>query len=77
MELKEFTYELPRSLIAATPTSNRAAARLMVVHRESGEICHREFSSLGDFVRAGDALVLNDAGFSRAPSRPEGKRRKG
>jgi S-adenosylmethionine:tRNA ribosyltransferase-isomerase len=60
MELKEFFYELPRSLIAATPAADRAAARLMIVDRKSGEIGHASFASLGKFLRPGDVLVLND-----------------
>lgn len=60
MELNEFTYELPRSLIAAYPTEDRAAARLMVVLRHGGEIRHTRFSALGEFLRPGDLLVLND-----------------
>jgi S-adenosylmethionine:tRNA ribosyltransferase-isomerase len=60
MHLKEFMYELPRSLIAATPAADRAAARLMVVDRKSGEIGHTGFASLGKFLRPGDVLVLNN-----------------
>jgi len=60
MELKEFEYELPPSLIAAHPREERSAARLMVVRREEGEIVHSEFSALGDFLQPGDLLVFND-----------------
>jgi S-adenosylmethionine:tRNA ribosyltransferase-isomerase len=60
MELKEFMYELPRSLVAAVPAADRSAARLMVLDRKSGEIRHSSFASLSDFLRAGDLLVLND-----------------
>jgi S-adenosylmethionine:tRNA ribosyltransferase-isomerase len=60
MELKEFTYELPDSLIAAFPTRERAASRLLVVRRRSGEIIHSAFSELATFLDPGDLLVLND-----------------
>jgi len=60
MELKEFMYELPRSLIAAYPSAERAEARLMVVRRNTGELFHSDFSELGKFLDAGDLLVLND-----------------
>lgn len=60
MELKEFMYELPPSLIAAYPSKDRADARLMVVRRETGEFFHSDFSSLGQFLHTGDLLVLND-----------------
>ncbi len=53
-------YELPRSLIAAVPAADRAAARLMVVERETGAIRHSRFAALGDVLRPGDLLVLND-----------------
>ena len=60
MELKEFMYELPRALIAATPAADRSAARLMILDKKSGRITHAEFSSLADFLCPGDVLVLND-----------------
>lgn len=71
MELKDFTYELPRSLIAAYPSEDRAAARLMVARRDTGELCHSDFSSLGDFLNPGDLLVLNDTKVFRARLRGE------
>lgn len=60
MQLKEFMYELPGSLIAAHPSPERQAARLLVVKRRTGELVHGSFSALGDFLRPGDLLVLND-----------------
>ncbi|HEY3306503.1 MAG TPA: tRNA preQ1(34) S-adenosylmethionine ribosyltransferase-isomerase QueA, partial [Candidatus Binatia bacterium] len=75
MELKEFMYELPRSLIAAAPAADRAAARLMVVDKTSGEIGHGDFSSLGRFLRAGDVLVLNDTRVF--PARLRGEKESG
>ncbi len=68
-------YELPRSLIAADPSEDRAAARLMVVERKSGELCHSHFSSLGDFLSPGDLLVLNDTKVF--PARLLGKKESG
>ncbi len=75
MELKEFMYELPRSLIAATPPADRASARLMIIDRKSGRITHGEFSSLGDLLRPGDALVLNDTRVF--PARLRGRKESG
>lgn len=60
MDLKEFNYELPPSLIAAYPSREREAARLLVLNRKNGEIVHSSFSALGDFLNAGDLLVLNN-----------------
>jgi S-adenosylmethionine:tRNA ribosyltransferase-isomerase len=60
MNLKEFDYELPDSLIAAFPSREREGSRLLVIRRATGEIIHSVFSDLGDFLDAGDLLVLND-----------------
>lgn len=68
-------YELPRSLIAAYPSKARAAARLMVIQRRTGEFCHVEFSGLGDFLDPGDLLVLNDTRVF--PARLKGKKESG
>ncbi|MGH7767932.1 MAG: tRNA preQ1(34) S-adenosylmethionine ribosyltransferase-isomerase QueA, partial [Candidatus Binatia bacterium] len=53
----------------------RASARLMVVERESGEIRHAEFASLGDGLRPGDVLVLNDTRVF--PARLRGEKESG
>jgi len=60
MDLKEFDYELPESLIAAFPSREREGSRLLVIRRATGEIIHSVFSDLGSFLDAGDLLVLND-----------------
>ena len=60
MNLKDFDYELPDSLIAAYPSREREASRLLVIRRDTGEIIHSVFSDLGNFLDAGDLLVLND-----------------
>ncbi|MBM4264756.1 MAG: tRNA preQ1(34) S-adenosylmethionine ribosyltransferase-isomerase QueA [Deltaproteobacteria bacterium] len=60
MNLDEFNYELPDSLIAAYPSRERQASRLLVIKRATGEIIHTIFSELGDFLDPGDLLVLND-----------------
>jgi S-adenosylmethionine:tRNA ribosyltransferase-isomerase len=60
MDLKEFDYELPKELIAAFPSREREGSRLLVIRRTSGDIIHSAFAQLGDFLEAGDLLVLND-----------------
>jgi S-adenosylmethionine:tRNA ribosyltransferase-isomerase len=60
MDLKEFDYVVPDSLIAAFPSRAREGSRLLVLRRDTGEIIHSVFSELGDFLDAGDLLVLND-----------------
>lgn len=60
MRLAEFDYTLPPELIAQQPASPRDAARLLVVHRAEGTFEHRVFREIGDYLRAGDVLVVND-----------------
>ena len=58
----DFDYHLPPELIASEPLAERSASRMMVVHRDSGNIEHRMFREIGEFVsrEASDMLVLND-----------------
>ena len=59
-ELAAYDYDLPEERIAATPAAERDAARLMVLDRARGTIEHRVVRDLPEFLRTGDALVLND-----------------
>lgn len=56
----DFDYHLPSELIASEPLKDRAASRMLVVHRQSGEIEHRSFRELPGYLRADDLLVLNN-----------------
>ncbi len=60
MELKDFSYEIPQSLIAAYPSRERQKSRLLIVERKTGRIIHSVFSELRNFLDPGDLLVLND-----------------
>jgi S-adenosylmethionine:tRNA ribosyltransferase-isomerase len=60
MDLKEFSYELPQSLIAAYPNREREGSRLLVIRRKTGEIIHSVFSDLANYLDPGDLLVLNE-----------------
>lgn len=60
MKLSEFSYNLPEELIAQDPLEDRASSRLMVLDRKTGEIQHKVFSDITEFLRPGDCLVLND-----------------
>ena len=60
MQLNEFDYCLPENLIAQEPLLDRAASRLLVLDRRSGQIEHRIFSDIVNYFRPGDAMVLND-----------------
>jgi S-adenosylmethionine:tRNA ribosyltransferase-isomerase len=57
---QDFDYHLPEELIAARPLAERAASRMLVVHRNSGVIEHRRFLDFPDYLRPDDLLVLND-----------------
>ena len=59
MKTSDFNYELPEELIAQTPAQPRDSSRLLVYHRESGEIEHRVFRDVIDYLNPGDVLVVN------------------
>src|SRR6266496_3495045 len=59
MKTSDFDYNLPESSIAQTPLEPRDASRLLVLHRDTGELEHRIFRDVGDYLRVGDLLVLN------------------
>jgi S-adenosylmethionine:tRNA ribosyltransferase-isomerase len=59
MKTSDFDYNLPESSIAQTPAEPRDSSRLLVLHRATGEIKHRIFRNVSDYLRPGDLLVLN------------------
>lgn len=60
VRLSDFAYELPEELIAQTPLADRAGSRLLHLDRVTGEVTHCAFRDAGQFLRAGDVLVLNN-----------------
>jgi S-adenosylmethionine:tRNA ribosyltransferase-isomerase len=60
LRTKDFDYHLPDGLIAARPLPERAASRMLVVHRGSGRIEHRMFREFPEYLKPEDLLVLND-----------------
>lgn len=60
MRVDEFDYYLPEDRIAQHPVTPRDASRLMVVNRSNGEIHHRVFRDIVEYLKAGDVLVVND-----------------
>lgn len=60
MKLSDFNYDLPKELIAQDPLSNRESSRLMLLNKETGEIEHKIFSDIIDYLNPGDCLVIND-----------------
>lgn len=61
MKKSDFFYNLPEELIAQTPAEPRNSSRLLKMNRETGEIEHRHFYNLCDYLKKGDLLVLNDS----------------
>ena len=60
MKLSHFAYDLPKELIAQEPTIHRDDSRLMVVHKDTGEIEHKHFHEVIDYFDDGDVMVLNN-----------------
>ncbi len=60
MKTSEFAYHLPPHLIAQRPLPERDASRLLLLERESGQISHRHFRDIVEYLYPGDVLVLND-----------------
>ena len=56
----DYSFELPRELIAQDPLEERASSRLLVLDKRTGAVSHHVFRDIGDFLRPGDCLVLND-----------------
>jgi S-adenosylmethionine:tRNA ribosyltransferase-isomerase len=59
-QLRDYDYDLPRELIAQRPPAHRDDSRMMVLHRDTQTIEHRQFRELKTFLQQGDLLVLND-----------------
>lgn len=60
MKLSQFKYTLPQELIALYPSKNRDESRLMVVHRDTGEVEHRVFKDIVEYFREQDVVVFNN-----------------
>mgnify|MGYP002628093874 CR=1 FL=1 len=60
MRTTDFHYDLPPELIASRPLENRAASRMMLIDRASGEISHHHFADFADLLPPDHLLVLND-----------------
>ncbi len=61
MKTHDFWYDLPEDLIAQTPLEKRDSSRLMVLGRHSGEVTHKHFYDILDYLQPGDCLVMNDS----------------
>ena len=61
MNINDFDYHLPEELIAQQPADKRDFSRLLVVHRDTGEIEHKHFYDVLDYLNPGDCLVMNNS----------------
>ena len=60
MKTDDFDFYLPEELIAQTPLEKRDSSRLLVLDKKTGDISHRHFTDIVDYLQKGDTLVLND-----------------
>ncbi len=60
MKTSDFDFDLPQELIAQTPLLNRDESRLLVLDKSTGEIEHKKFRNILDYLNSGDVLVIND-----------------
>ncbi len=60
MKKEDFNFFLPEELIAQHPLANREESRLLVLDKVTGEIEHKKFTNIIDYLNKGDCLVLND-----------------
>lgn len=61
MKTHDFWYDLPEELIAQTPLTQRDASRLLVLDKESGNVEHKHFYDILDYLKPGDCIVMNDS----------------
>lgn len=60
MDVKDFDYYLPEELIAQDPLEDRSGSRLMVLDKVTGEVTHKIFRDITDYLKPGDCLVVNN-----------------
>ncbi|MFK5884221.1 MAG: tRNA preQ1(34) S-adenosylmethionine ribosyltransferase-isomerase QueA [Candidatus Izemoplasma sp.] len=74
MNVSDYDYDLPAQLIAQTPLLTRSDSRMLVLNKDTGDILHRQFKNITNFLNKGDVLVLNDT--SVIPARLHGIKEK-
>lgn len=60
MKVAEYWYDLPKELIAQDPLKKRDESRLLVVNKNNGEVSHKHFYDILEYLNVGDVLVIND-----------------
>ena len=61
MKTHDFWYDLPEELIAQTPLQQRDSSRLMVLNKQTGQVAHKHFYDILEYLNPGDCLVMNDS----------------
>jgi len=61
MQLSEFSYSLPKELIAVFPTAERTNSKLLILDKKTGAIKHQHFFSIANYINPGDLLIFNDS----------------
>lgn len=61
MKIEDFDYALPDKLIAQTPLENRSDSKLMIMDKQTGELEHRQFNEIVNYLAFGDVLVINES----------------
>ena len=75
MKKSDFSFELPKELIAQTPIEKREKSRLLCLNRQTGDVTHTQFEKLCEMLEEGDCLIFNDSRVM--PARLLGKRDSG
>ena len=60
MNIEDYNYELPEHLIAQTPLKDRSSSKLLIMDKKTGELTHKHFNNIIDYLNKGDVLVIND-----------------
>lgn len=60
MNVTDYNFDLPQELIAQDPLEDRSSSRLLVLNKETGEMEHRVFRDIVEYLHPGDCLVIND-----------------
>ena len=60
MKKQDFYFELPQELIAQHPLKNRDCSRLLVLNKQTGDIEHKTFRDILQYLKKGDCIVIND-----------------
>lgn len=60
LKLSDFEFQLPQQFVAQYPLKERTESRMMVLNRRNREVAHRKFKDIGEYIKPGDCLVINN-----------------